>query len=310
MPYFHLCIILKGNMLGRRSGVEKAVAGKVISDRQTGHTGHPVAKFIRTPPRALGSGGYMTTSINSAKQQSDRSLWQGLVGIIDRPRVTFQSMLQREDWRRWAVPLLLYLVAFAVLTAVQTPYLRELALQQADLQLADLPADQADAARATMEFTMSLPFMLATGIIFGGLVLLIGVLAQTAYLYLSAMLAGGRDAGFKTMFTVSVWSRIPLTIGYLVQAAFVAVSQGALRYPGLAPLVASGNQLEDAGNPLVALLARVDLFWLWHLVLVSIGLALAARLSRGKSIVLTAVYAGLALAMALIPALLGRLFGG
>jgi len=252
----------------------------------------------------------MTTSINSAKQQSAGSLWQALVGIIDRPRITFQSLLQREDWRRWAVPLLLYFLAFAVLTAVQTPYLRELALQQADLRLADLPADQADAARTTMEFTMSLPFMLATGIIFGGLALFIGVLAQTGYLYLSAMLAGGRDTGFKGMFTVSAWSRIPLAIGFLVQAAFAAFSQGALRYPGLAPLVASGNQLEDAGNPLVALLARVDLFWLWHLVLVAIGLTVAARLSRGKSIVLTVVYAGLALAMALIPALLGQLFGG
>ena len=77
----------------------------------------------------------MTSSINSAKQQPAGSIWQGLAGIIDRPRVTFQSMLQREDWQRWALPLLLYLVAFAVLTAVQTPYLRELALQQADLHL-------------------------------------------------------------------------------------------------------------------------------------------------------------------------------
>jgi hypothetical protein len=252
----------------------------------------------------------MTTSINSTKQLSTLSLWQGLVGIIDRPRITFEAMLQREDWRRWALPLFLYFVAFAILTAVQTPYLRELAMQQAEIQLADLPADQADAARATMEFTMSLPFMLVTGIIFGGLALFIGILAQTAYLYLAAMLAGGSDTGFKTMLTVSTWSRIPLAIGFLVQAAFVTFSQGALKYPGLAPLVASGNQLEDSRDPLVALLARVDLFWLWHLVLVAIGLALAARLGRGKSIILTAVYAGLALTMALIPALLGQLFGG
>jgi hypothetical protein len=252
----------------------------------------------------------MTSSINSTKQPSTFSLWQGLVGIIDRPRVTFEAMLQREDWRRWALPLFLYFVAFAILTAIQTPYLRELAVQQAELQLADLPADQADAARATMEFTMSLPFMLVMGIVFGGLALLIGILAQTAYLYLASMLAGGSDTGFKTMWTVSTWSRIPLAIGFLVQAAFVTFSQGALKYPGLAPLVASGNQLEDSRDPLVALLARVDLFWLWHLVLAAIGLALAARLGRGKSIILTAVYAGLVLTMALIPALLGQLFGG
>jgi hypothetical protein len=252
----------------------------------------------------------MTTSINPTKQPSSPSLWQGFVGIIDRPRVTFEAMLRREDWRRWAMPLLFYLAAFAILTAAQTPYLRELALQQADLQLADMPADQAEAARATMEFTMSIPFMLVTGIVFGGLALFVGILAQTAYLYLAAMLAGGSDTGFKAMLTVSTWSRIPLAIGFLVQAAFVTFSQGALKYPGLAPLVASGNQLEDSRDPLVALLARVDLFWLWHLVLAAIGLTLAARLGHGKSILLTAVYAGLALTMALLPALLGQLFGG
>lgn len=252
----------------------------------------------------------MTTSIDTVKQQPSRSPWQGLIGIIDRPRATIQAMLQRKDWLRWALPLFLYLIAFAVLTAVQTPYLRELALEQAELQLAELPANQAEAGRATMEFTTSLPFMLATGIVFGGVALLIGVLAQTAYLYLAAMVAGGSDTGFGAMFTVSTWSRLPLAIGYLVQAVFVTFSQGALKYPGLAPLVASGNQIEDASDPLVVLLARVDLFWLWHLILVAIGLAVAARLGRAKSIVLTIVYAVLALAMALIPALLGQLFSG
>lgn len=98
-----------------------------------------------------------------------------------------------------------------------------------------------------------------------------------------------------------------MAIGYLTQAAFAAIAGRAIRYPGLAGLVGSGDLTTDSQNPLVALLGRIDLFWLWHLLLVVIGLAVVARFSRGKSLALTLVYAVLSVAAAVVPTVL---FGG
>ncbi len=49
--------------------------------------------------------------------------------------------------------------------------------------------------------------------------------------------------------------------------------------------------MEDVKNPLYALLANLDLFWLWHLGLAVVGLAVVSRMSRGKSLVLVLIYA-------------------
>lgn len=252
----------------------------------------------------------MTTSIGPVQGQPTSPLWQNLFGIIDKPAATFKNVLARRGRWRWGLPLLLFLLAFAVATAVQTPYLLETARTQAETQLAGMPKEQAEAARAAMQFTLSLPFMLATGLGFGAIALVIGILAQTVYFYYTAMLAGGADMSFGDMFCVSSWSRLPLAIGFVVQAVIVLVSRGAIRYPGLAMLVATGNQLEDAKNPLVPLLARIDLFWLWHLLLVVIGVAVAAKFGRGKSLVLTVIYVALVLGITVVPSFVAGAFGG
>ncbi|MCG3210523.1 MAG: hypothetical protein FOGNACKC_04154 [Anaerolineae bacterium] len=252
----------------------------------------------------------MTTSLGSVPGQPLPPMWQNLLGIIDKPLTTFGQVLARQSRWRWGLPLLLFLIAFAIATAVQTPYLLETARAQAESQLATMPKEQAAAAREAMQFTLSLPFLLGTGLGFGGIALVIGMLAQTVYFYFGAMLAGGDDLSFGDMFAVSTWSRIPLAIGLLVQAALTLITRGAIQYPGLAMLVASGDQMADAKNPLVPLLARVDLFWLWHLLLVVLGVAVAAKFGRGKSLALTLLYAALVLALAVAPSFLARAFGG
>jgi uncharacterized membrane protein YhaH (DUF805 family) len=234
-------------------------------------------------------------------------LWRLFVGIIDRPAGTFEGVLARRGWWMWAAPLLILLVAFAVLTLVSMPYTLEMAREQAELRLAELSPSQAEAARATMEISLSYPVMLASSLGFGALALLIGLLAQATFLYFSALVAGGDDMSFSQVFTISAWTRLPLAVGLLVQAGYVAFSQNGIRYLGLSFLVATGNLLEDAANPLVPLLSKIDLFWMWHLALIVIGLGVVARFGRGNSLVLTLIYAALALGFAALPSLL---FGG
>lgn len=254
----------------------------------------------------------MTTAVRPANQNNGTTpLWRLVFGIIDQPVATFKEVQARQRWVTWALPLLLLMAAFMVVTITQIPYIIEAAQAQAEQQLAALPPDQAAAARSTMEFTLSLPVMLATSLGFGLLALLVGLAAQATFLYFGSYLAGGDEVSFGSMFTMNAWARLPMAIGYLVQAVFVVVSQGAITYPGLAFLVSTGDPLADAANPMFVLLSSIDLFWLWHLLLVVLGLTVAARLRRGLAITLTLVYAAVVLGITILPSLVfGSGFGG
>ena len=246
----------------------------------------------------------MATSIQTVKDKETTSPWRQLIGIIDQPITTLKIVLPRPGWSTWAIPLAVLLLAFATNTVVQMPYTLDVAREQAESQLASLPAQQAEAARETMKFTLSLPFMLATGLGVGTIILVGGIVLQAAFFYFGTLIVGGADVSYGSLFRLSTWSRIPMALGYLTLAAFTAFSQSGIQYPGLGFLVTTGNPLEDARNPLVPLLSSLDLFWLWHLLLVGLGLSMVARLSWGKSLGLTVLWMALTLGLTVLPSLI------
>lgn len=248
----------------------------------------------------------MTTTAQPTTNARIRPLWQLFLGIIDQPVTTFQAVSAQSKWYIWAAPLLVLILSLAILLIVQTPHTLVLAREQVEGQLATMPEDQAEAARAGIEMTMSLPFMLVMGIGFGTLALIVATLAQATLLYFTALVSGG-EMTFGAMFRMSAWSRIPMAIGALAQAGFIAIAGRMIQYPGLSFLVSTGDLMQDGRNPLFVLLSGIDLFWFWHLLLVVLGVSVVARFGRGKSLALTVVYATLALAIPVLPVLL---FGG
>jgi hypothetical protein len=193
---------------------------------------------------------------------------------------------------------------------VRTPYDMEIAQQEMERRLATMTSEQAEAARAGMETFMSFPVRLAMGLVTAVIMLVIGVVVQAAILYFGALVAGG-EVDFGSVFTMSTWTRLPMAVYFLVQAVFMVIAQRALNTPGLSTLVATGDLMKDAQNPLFTLLGRLDPFWLWHLFLVVVGVSVAARFSRVKSLVLTLVYVVVSLAVTVLPTLLfGGLTGG
>jgi hypothetical protein len=253
---------------------------------------------------------FVTITAQTVSNNKPRPVWQLFFGIIDQPVATFRAIASQPTWSMWAAPLVGLILCFAVFIIVQTPYNLELAREQMESQLASLPAEQGEAARAGMEMTMTIPFMLATGLGFGVIALLLGILAQAVFLYFSALVSGG-EMSFGAVFRMSAWTSMPFAIGFLAQAGFMAFAQRMIQYPGLAYLAATGELMQDARNPLFGLLGRIDLFWLWHMLLVMLGLSVVARFGRGKSLALTVVYAGLSLGLTVLPTLLfGGMMGG
>ncbi len=246
------------------------------------------------------------TTVEAVSNGQTRPVWQLLFGIVDKPAETLRAVLARRKAWMAVLPLLIVFVCLALLMAARAPHDAELARQQMQRQLDSMTAEQRAQAGGTMDTFTSVPFILGVGLVTGLLALLIGVLAQAAVLYFGALITGG-EVNFGQVFTMSAWTRLPSAVGDLVQAGFTFAAGRAIQYPGLSTLVATGDLTKDARNPLVGLLSGVDLFWLWHLLLVAIGLSVVARFGRVKSTTLTLVYAALSLALVVLPTLL---FGG
>ena len=125
-------------------------------------------------------------------------------------------------------------------------------------------------------------------------------------LYFLGLVAGG-EASFAQSFAILAWSWLPYSLRNLVMAAYVAYS-GQLINQGLSFLVATGDQTKDAANWLYSLLSQIDLFYLWHLILVVVGLATVGRFSKAKATIVGLIYLAVTTALSLVPTLIGTLF--
>jgi hypothetical protein len=223
---------------------------------------------------------------------------QLLVSIIDRPAVTMSHMGKKPGWA-WVMPALLVLVGLVVFSVVTAPLTSELALRQAQQQLASLPPQQAEQAATQVERFTSPPMVAAFSVV-GGLVALVVIwLLGAGILYFLGLVAGG-EANFAQSFAILTWSWLPYALRNLIMAAYVAYS-GKLLNPGLSSLVATGDQAKDAANWLYGLLSQVDLFYLWHLILVIVGLAAVGRLSKVKATIVGLIYLAVTTALSLVP---------
>jgi len=231
--------------------------------------------------------------------------WQLLVSMIDRPAVTMRYVGKKPGWA-WLTPALLVLVGLVVFSVVTAPLTSELALRQAQQQMTSLPPQQAEQAAAQIERFTSPPVIAGFSVVGGLVALAVTWLLGAGVLYFLGLVAGG-EANFAQSFAILAWSWLPYFLRNLVLAAYVAYS-GHLISQGLSFLVATGDQAKDAANWLYSLLAQVDLFYLWHLVLVIVGLAAVGRLSKTKATIVGLIYLAMTTALSLVPTLLGSMF--
>jgi hypothetical protein len=230
---------------------------------------------------------------------------QLLVSVIDRPAATMSYVGKKPGWA-WLTPALLVLVGLVVFSVVTAPLTSELALRQAQQQMASLPPQQAEQAAAQMEKFTSPPVIAAFGIVGGLITLAVIWLLAAGVLYFLGLVAGG-EANFAQSFAILSWSWLPYFLRNLVLAAYIAYA-GQMINQGLSFLVATGDQAEDAANWLYVLLSQFDLFYLWHLVLVIVGLAAVGRLSKTKATIVGLIYLAVTTALSLVPTLVGTLF--
>jgi hypothetical protein len=241
-----------------------------------------------------------------AEDTEDRmNLWQLLVSIIDRPAATMSYVGKKPGWA-WVAPAFLVLVGLAVSSVVTAPHTSELLLRRIQQEMASLPPQQAEQAATQIEPFTSPTAMAAFSIVGGLVVLAVMWLVWAGVLYFLGLVAGG-EASFAQSFALLAWSWTPYSLRNLILAAYIAYS-GQLINQGLSFLVATGDQTKDAANWLYVLLSQFDLFYLWHLVLVVVGLAAIGRFSKTKATIVGLIYLAVTMALSLVPVFVRTLF--
>ena len=232
-----------------------------------------------------------------------------LIDVIAAPATAFRriSTVQRGSW--W-LPALLCLLSALLYLAVTLNSTVAVAAKQIQVQLSAMPAAQVEAARPTMERFTTPVFIFGAGAVTITLGLLLGWAIATGMLYFGASLTGHAIPA-PAAWALAVWTWLPFALRGFFQAGWSAVNGGDLiHYPGLSYLLATGNTTADQRTPLYVAASQIDLFTLWHLVLVYVVVRVVARMGTMSALVFTLVYGLINLGLRLLPALAGGALGG
>jgi hypothetical protein len=174
-------------------------------------------------------------------------------------------------------------------------------------QADQIPPEQMEQVQAQMaQFTQPAVVLGLAGVT-SLLGLLLALLLASAVIYFSALMSGS-DVPFATVWAMVPWTWLPFALRDVVRGLYVRITGEMALHPGFSGFVAAADMTANAGNPLYLILAQVDLFALWHLGLVYALLRGGMRLSQGKALALTLVYAAISLAVRALPGLLVRSF--
>lgn len=212
-----------------------------------------------------------------------------LVGVLARPRRTFERMREAERGHWWLLFVLAF-VALVLLTLVTVPIEAEAAraaLEAQQEQLEDLPPEQLQQFEQTQELFTSQAMLGAIGAATGTVGLLINYAVRAGLLFLLGLALGGR-AAFRQVWRMAVWTTLPDVLRSLLQAVAVLVT-GGLPATGLTAAF-TGAELAEMSPLLVTLLQRIDLFTIWGLVLIGVGMIATTRFSRAKGAVVAIIY--------------------
>ena len=198
--------------------------------------------------------------------------------MLFRPRQGFQEMAS-EARGTWLTPMLLLSIT-AILVVIVGGYLKSRAALTGEVPL---PPDwqfwtpemqnnymQAQQATQGPVFLYIIP---ALGSLTG---LWLGWLLLAALLHFGSTLLGGRGS-MQSALNLVAWASLPFAVRDLLRIIFMLATGHAIISPGLSGFTSTPGFLSQ-------LLTRLDIFMIWHVILLVIGFALTDGLPRSKAV--------------------------
>ena len=153
-----------------------------------------------------------------------------------------------------------------------------------------------------------------------GIFAIVGVVLGTALTWLIwagglhlASVFLGRSNGFKQMLKLPVWAWIPYALRGILQTLYVVLTRSPVVNAGLSGFVIdkATEQLIPPGPGSLALasvLGHIDVFQLWTLLLISVGLTAFTEIPRKKALIATLIIWAALLLVSAIAAIVGGMF--
>jgi hypothetical protein len=220
------------------------------------------------------------------------NLFARFLGIITAPRATYEAVVARPKWLGMYI-----LTAIIIASGAALPMTTDAGKQAAvDQQVSSMEAmgfpvsDEAYAGM--MKGTAILPYTTAGGVFFGGLLMAV-IIAAIFWAIFNAALGG--DASYKQIFTVLVHAGVITAVGQLFTGPLNYFRGSVASATNLSVLLPMLEEKSFLGR----LAGAIDIFIIWWLIVLAIGLAvLYRRKTQPIAITLFAVYAVIALGIA------------
>jgi hypothetical protein len=199
-----------------------------------------------------------------------------LIGVLISPEKTFRSIAERPTWVVALVVLVLLGAAAGYLVFQKLDMAEVISQSMADR---GQQASDEELERAT-EMVERFGWL---GALVGALIVApLGFLVFALVFWVVFKLQGG-EFDYQTSLSVTLHSLMPVAVSSLLSLPVIysretiglEESQRGVLFSNLAPLAP-----EDAGPALTALLASIDLFTIWSLVLFTIGYSVVGRVSK------------------------------
>jgi len=226
-----------------------------------------------------------TTASLEAVPETRLNPFSTLIGVMFRPHRTFTLMREAERGYWWVVAVLAVL-SVIVLVAAQIPAYSKLSGGVA-VSEAQSSNDSSNQPAQVQQAGGISNFLIVSRLVGNLIGLGITYLIRATILYLLGLSFGGR-ATFKQIFRMAVWTTLPDVIRNFVGAAAV-LATGNVPSRGLS-YIFSSTEYVGASKILIAILEGIDVYLIWSLVLIAVGVAATYQLSRIKSWVVTLIY--------------------
>ena len=234
------------------------------------------------------------TSAASTVAPAPAGLLTRFVGIITSPKATYEGVVAHP---RWFGMLLLTTLIVMVCSAgpMFTEWGRQAALDQQVQVMESFGANVTDEMYANLERRMSIaPYTTGGGILFGTVVMLLLV---SGILYAVFNAAMGGNATFKQLVTVVVHAGVISALAQLFAAPLNYARGSMSSATNLAVLL----PMLDENSFVAQFLGMIDLFMIWYVLVLAIGLAvLYRRRTQPIAISLFALYGVIAIVVALV----------